>query len=338
MTNKIFVSICIPSYNRPVEIKRLLDSIDTKCINEVQVVICEDNAPKRFEVRRVVEDFIKNTIYKIKYIENIENLGHGKNLRECIKQADGEYIIFMGDDDMFIPEAFDVYLKFIKNHKNCGYILRSSRQLLKNGKFEYFKYYNDDKFFSPGFDAYIQVFLKSVFMSGFTIKRDLVKNYTIDCLDDTLLFQLYLAAEVCLKYPSAYCNTPFVQGVGDGISYFGTNEKEKQLYTPGVLVTNNINFINSFLRITATIDEYHNINSTDVIRHILSKYSFPLMYEARKSGIIRFNRHCDELRKMGLNSSIYYNIYYSALLLLGAKSCKSIVRIIKKIYGRRVEL
>jgi len=338
MLNHFIISICIPSYNRPKELKRLLDSVDTKHINEVQIVICEDNAPKRLEVGKVVELYSNQTNYDIKYVENPENLGHGKNLRECIKQADGEYVIFMGDDDMFIPDAFDDFFVFLKQHKNCGYILRSSRQLLGNNSYEYFKYFDDNKVFSPGIETYTQLFLKSVFMSGFTIKRDLVKDYSIDYLDDTLLFQLYLLAEVCLNYPAAYCNTPLVQGVGDGTSFFGTNEKERELYTPGVLVTNNVNFINGFIKISTFIDNKYNINSTEIIKTELSKYSYSLMWLARRLGRKQFREHCRVLRKMGLDGTIYFNIYYLGLLFFGEKFCKNVILMIKKILGRRIKL
>lgn len=338
MNEHFFVSICIPSYNRPKELRRLLGSIDTNRISEVQIVICEDKAPKRAKVRAVVDEFNKQSKYVVKYIENHENLGHGKNLRECIMQSNGKYIIFMGDDDMFIPEAFDDYFDYIKEHSDCGYILRSSRQLLEDGKFEYFKYYGENKVFKHGIEPYTQLFLKSVFISGFTIKRDLVKDYTIECLDDTLLFQLYLMAEVCLKYPSAYCNTPFVQGVGDGISFFGTNKKEKGLYSPGVLVSNNMNFIKAFLRITNFIDNKYHINSTDIIKTEMSKYSYSFMWMARSLGRKQFKEHIVELRKLGLDSSAYFNVYYFGLLFFGEKLCKTVILFIKKIIGRRINL
>lgn len=338
MIKKAFISVCIPSYNRPAELKRLLESFDSKNPDQVQIVICEDKAPKRMEVRGVVETFIQGTNYNVKYIENLENLGHGKNLRECIRQADGEFVIFMGDDDMFIPKVFDNYVDFLAKHIDCGYILRSSRQLLSDGNYEYFRYFKSDKLFSPGVETYTQLFLKSVFMSGFTIKRSLVKDYTIDNLDDTLLFQLYLLAEVCMKYPSAYCNTPIVQGVGDGTSFFGTNHKEKGLYTPGVLVTNNINFINGFFKITKYVDEKHGIDSTNIIKNELSKYSFPLMSYTRSAGIKHFKEHCQKLRNLGLDSTIYFNIYYVVLLIFGEKNCKNLILLIKRILGRRIAL
>ena len=338
MNNDFLISICIPSYNRPKELTRLLESIHNKNKQLVQIIICEDMAPKRQEVRLVVDNFKNSTSYNVKYSENIENLGHGGNFRECIKKADGEFIIFMGDDDMFIPETLDNYCLFLQENRHCGYILRSSRQLLKNGKYEYFRYFSEDKYFDPGVDAYIQLFLKSVFMSGFTIKRTLVKDINIDSLDDTLLFQLYLLAEVSLHYPTAYCNTPFVQGVGDGVSFFGTNEKEKELYTPGIMVTNNINFILGFFKITTFVDNKYKINTTEMIKTEMSKYSYSLMSMERNFGRKQFKEHIRKLRKMGLDKTIHFDLYYFGLLIFGDKFCRQIILLIKKVFKRRLKL
>ena len=338
MNNDFLISICIPSYNRPKELTRLLESIHNKHKQLVQIIICEDMAPKRQEIRLVVDNFKNSTSYNVKYSENIENLGHGGNFRECIKKADGEFIIFMGDDDMFIPETLDGYCLFLQENRHCGYILRSSRQLLKNGKYEYFRYFSEDKYFDPGVDTYIQLFLKSVFMSGFTIKRTLVKDINIDSLDDTLLFQLYLLAEVCLHYPTAYCNTPFVQGVGDGVSFFGTNEKEKELYTPGIMVTNNINFILGFFKITTFVDKKYKINTTEMIKTEMSKYSYSLMSMERNFGRKQFKEHSRKLRKIGLDKTIHFDLYYFGLLIFGDKFCRQIILLIKKVFKRRLKL
>jgi len=338
MNNSFLISICIPSYNRPKELSRLLNSIESTQKKKIQIVICEDQSPKRLEIRSVVENFQQNNAFNLKYSENVNNLGHGGNFRECIKNADGEYIVFMGDDDMFIPGKIDFYCNFIENNLDSGYILRSSRQLLQNGDYEYFKYYSSDKTFPPGIKTYTDFFLKSVFMSGFTIKRSLVENIKESSLDDTLLFQLYLMAEVCLNYPSSYCNTPIVQGVGEGISFFGTNEKEKEFYTPGQLVSNNINFIKGFLRIANFVDAKYNINSYEIIKLEMSKYSYPLMSNERGFGRKQFIKHCKALRKIGLDTSIYFNIYYVALLVFGDPICKRVIFLVKKIIGRRIRL
>ncbi len=340
MENKFFISICIPSYNRPSGLKRLLESIDSKRhINEIQIVICEDDAPKRAEVKTVVDEYKINSLYKVKYVENPINLGHGKNWRQCSNQADGEFLIYMGDDDDFIPNALDPFIDWIKDHRELGYILRAYRSINSNGKIEYFKYYGKDTFFEPGIKAYTEFFKKSMLMSGYTIKREYVHQFTEDSLDSTLYFQMYLAAEVCLKYPSAYCNIPIAQFIGDGISYFGTNEVEKNMFTPGVNAAGSLTCFYNVLKITNYIDEKYGFNSTEIINMESSKYSsYSTMSLYRQYGIKQYIASCRELRKIGLDSTIYFNLYYFALLFFGTKACNLVIMIIKKIIGRRLHL
>ena len=63
------ISVCVPSYNRPQELLRLLRTVDSDP-TETQIVICEDMAPKRLEVRGCVEQFKEETKYSVKYIED----------------------------------------------------------------------------------------------------------------------------------------------------------------------------------------------------------------------------------------------------------------------------
>ena len=334
MEEKKLISICIPSYNRPETLGRLLRSVDTKYTDKVQIVICEDKAPKRLEVRAVVEAFKAETKYDVKYVENEPNLGHGKNFRQCVKQADGEYVTYMGDDDVFEPGKLDGFIEWLDQNRQLGYVLRA----WVNGTQE-FNYYNCEKYFEPSIETYEDFYLKSVFMSGFTIKRDYAYVLpVVEELDDTLLYQLYMMAEVVMKYSSAYYPKIFVRDVGDGVSYFGKSETEKGKYEAGKLVTNNINFIRSFLKISNYIDKEHRIDSTSKIKLQLSKYSYPLMSYTRPYGKKTFKAHVEELRAIGLNQSVYFNVYYYSLFIMGKKSCDRFIQLLKKILGRRPQL
>jgi abequosyltransferase len=331
------ISICIPSYNRPNELKRLLESIDCE-ENQIEIIICEDNAPLREVVKSVVLNFKAQSKFDIKYFENTENLGHGGNFKECISKATGNFIMFMGDDDMFIPNELEGFIKFVKNNLQFGYFLRCSRQIIGPGKYEYFKYYSEKKVFQSGEKAFVELFLKSVFMSGFTIKRSLVSHIKTTLIDHTLLFQLYLLAHVTLKHSSIYYDIPFIQGVGDGTSFFGTNQKERSHYEPGKLVTNNLRFIEGFLEVTKLVDQEFDLNTTTKIRKELSKYSYPLLSFTRNEGLFQFLSHTLKLRNKGLATSIYFYIYFFALLFLGSNLCNAIVRGIKNKLGRRPSL
>lgn len=337
--NNPLISICIPSYNRPKELRRLLDSIDSSKNDEIEIVICEDKSPLREEVRTEVNDFINRSIYSVKYVENERNCGYDKNLRNLINNAKGEYVLFMGDDDMFIPYRLDGYINYVKMHRDCGYILRSYQNVYANGNVVEFKYFDSDKLFEASAETYINMFDKSVFISGFTIKRTYAKDVETDLFDGSLLYQMYLLTEICRKYPSGYYNTPITQAIEGGTPFFGNSESEKDLYDPGeVTVRNSINFMKWYCKlIDFSAEKYHD-DTNKRIKHNMSKYSYQFMCEQSGKGIKVFNGYVKELKRMGFGSSVYFYIYYIGLLLLGHKNCSSIIYCLKKIIGHRPRL
>jgi len=338
MQNKL-ISICIPSYNRPEELYRLLESIDCTQKEKLEIIICEDKSPKRDEINNIVHKFSGETKYEVKYFENEINLGYDKNIKELVRKSSGEFIVYMGDDDTFIPNAFDKLIKFLENNHKIGYILKSHQFIFKDGRVEKFRYFDGNQFFVAGENTYIELFRKSVFISGFTIKRDYVKNLLIDDFDGALLFQLYILAEVALKYECAYFDTPLTQAKEEGIPFFGNSESEKDLYTPGTItVENSLNFLKGFFKITSFIDKKYNLNSTTKIKTDMSKYFYPSLAIQREKGLKEFFRYVEELNKIGFNCTVYYYIYLVALTLFGKKICDSIIVNLKKILGKTPKL
>jgi len=338
--SKIKISICIPSYNRPETLRRLLNSIDAKIEPELEVVIYEDKSPKREEIRAVVEKFKKEKNYRTIYRENKTNLGFDKNLKELIRNARGEWIVFMGDDDDFAPQALDKLMVFLKRHPALGYVLKSHLAYEENRKAEKFRYYGATKFFEPGPNSYIALFRKSVFISGFIIRRELILPYLIDEFDGTLLFQLYLLAETTLKHPSAYFDEPLTRAYREGNRpFFGMAESEKKLYTPGAItIENSINFLKGFFKITQFIDQKHNLNSTSAIKKDMSKYFYPSLAIQRNKGIRIFWDYVKKLNQLGFNITFYYYLYVILLIIFGKRICDNGIRILKNILGKTPQL
>lgn len=334
------ISICILSYNRPHTLDRLLQSVDANEHEEVEIVVCEDKSPKREEVKNVVDTYKKNSPFSVVYCENEKNLGFDGNVRECIKRSSGSWVVFMGDDDAFIPGALQKLISFIRIHDELGYILRSYRMVYENGPTELFRYYSGNIFFDPGERSYFELFRKSVFISGFTIKRELAMPHLIDIFDGTLLFQLYLVAEVLLKYPSAYFDEPLTEQYERELSpFFGNSEAEKKLYTPGtVTVENSINFMTGFSKITEYVDKKYNLKSTAFIKKDISKYSYPILSIQRERGIKVFLSYVGKLNKLGFNVTPYYYIYVLSLVLFGKKFCDGAIKLIKSVLGRTPKL
>lgn len=337
-----FVSICIPAYDRPHTLIELLNSIDETLSNDIEVVICEDKSPNRDLIRDSINSFKKNGSLKIRYYENEENLGYDSNLRELIKESSGEYIIFMGDDDRFIKENLGIFIGFLKSNNQLGYILKSYIQNYQNGLKENFYYFGETTFFPKGIDSYKLLFRRSVLISGFCFKREYSLPFLISDFDGTLLFQLYLLAEICINHPSAYFHTPLtaISKHKRHKPMFGSSEKEKAFYTPGdITIENSINFMKGFFKISDFIDNKYKADSSAFFRTEISKYSYPVLAVQRKDGINNFIKYNKRLRKeIEINSTFYYYIYFIALIVFGEKFCDFVIISIKKILGKTPRL
>ena len=109
---KPLLSICIPTFNRYKELKRLINSIDKN--KDIELVIVDDGS--KDETANIFSEF--NHKFIIKYIYQI-NLGRAWALYKAINNANGDYTIIMDSDDYFTPNAISKIIKSIKkNEKN----------------------------------------------------------------------------------------------------------------------------------------------------------------------------------------------------------------------------
>ncbi len=341
MSARPFVSICILSYNRPDTLLRLLRTIDTTRTDEVEVVVCEDASPRQKEIRKVIADFKAGQSYRVLYSENEKNLGYDGTFCELVKQASGTWLVFMGDDDEFVPGAIDKVLGFLDQNPKLGYVLKSHYLIHDDQTKERFRYFGRSEFFDPGVSAYVELFRKSVFIAGFTIRREYAAPYLTDRFDGTMLIQLYLLAEVVLKYSSAYFDEPFTQqyashqhNVGDVMF-----DRKKNVFVPRKPTLDiSLNFLKSFALITDYVDKKYQLDSTDRIKKDMSKYFYPSLAVHRDAGLKFFFNYVSELSKLGFNASAYYYVYVVMLALLGKRTCDWGIRTIKKILGRTPRL
>lgn len=331
------ISICIPSYNRTRELYNLLSSIDCDPA-DVEVVICEDFAPRRPEVRALVSRFSESSAFTIRYFENRTNLGFDANLRQLVDCSNGKYIIFMGDDDLFVPGALNEFIAFLGGHQDTPYVLRSYITKHPDGSTEFFRYLPKSQFLKAGEATVAWLFKRSVSLSGFTILREQALEFRTADLDGSLLYQVYLMAQVCLRQDSIYCDIPFthaVQTFREGQQMFGNAEAEKKRFTPGIIShDNSLNFAKSYFEVTDYLDKQHCTNLTQLVRIDLSKYSYPFLSIQRKRGIFSFLEYAKRLEiEMGLGCTSYFYFYKWALVLIGERKCDRLIYIIKRIVG-----
>lgn len=341
MTSSPFISICILSYNRPETLSRLLGTIDTKKCEDVEIIVCEDFSPRRNEIAKVVDGFSRSSAFKTRYLENERNLGFDRTLSKLLESASGDWVIFMGDDDEFVPGALDKMWCFLRSNPGLGYVMKSHYLLHENRAPEKFRYFKKTTFFPKGKETYVNLFRRSVFIAGFTIRRKFSNSFITDQFDGTMLMQLYLLAEVTLRHPAAYFDEPFTQQYAShahNLKDVMFDRDNQKFISRRPTLDISLKFLKSFSEITSFIDQKYSIQSTSQIKRDMSKYFYPSLSVHRDAGRIVFLKYVKELNKLGFNVTAYYYIYVLLLLIFGRRLCDFGIYMIKRILGYTPQL
>ena len=106
----MLISICIPTYNRPKNLINCLNSLALQTNKNFEVCL-SDNCSKE-NIGKLIKPFQKKL--KIRFNKNKKNLGFALNLLKVSSIAKGDFIWFLGDDDLLVPKAIEKLTNNIK--------------------------------------------------------------------------------------------------------------------------------------------------------------------------------------------------------------------------------
>ncbi len=96
----MLISICIPVYKNLNFLKRLLDSINAQSCKDFEVIVSDDS--KEDTISHFCQTY--NANFSFRYYRNPRALGSPENWNEAIRQAKGEWVKLMHDDDWFADD------------------------------------------------------------------------------------------------------------------------------------------------------------------------------------------------------------------------------------------
>lgn len=126
------VSICIPTYEQPENLKKCLESIELQSFKNFEVIITDDS--KSDNLVSIVNAF-KNKI-NIKYYKNSPAKGSPENWNESLKYAKGKYIKILHHDDYFtFNDSLEKMVKLLDGNPKNKILFCSSKHV--NSDFKY---------------------------------------------------------------------------------------------------------------------------------------------------------------------------------------------------------
>lgn len=120
MSSNPFFSICIPTRNRPETLEYCLKTLLEQDLEDYEIIISDNSDGS--QTKALIETIPSS---KIKYYQQTTVLSMVDNFEFVIKQATGEYVICIGDDDGLVLNSLGYLKNFIDKYnakvvKCCG--------------------------------------------------------------------------------------------------------------------------------------------------------------------------------------------------------------------------
>lgn len=110
------VSVCIPTYNQTVYLKKSIDSVLMQSFKDIEIIISDDSTTS--EVKNYIESL--NTSIPIFYYHHSPSLGSPANWNFSVKKANGEYIKILHHDDYFTnKDSLEEFVYLLDNNPSA---------------------------------------------------------------------------------------------------------------------------------------------------------------------------------------------------------------------------
>lgn len=127
------VSVVMPTYNRTESIRESIESVLGQTFDDLELVIINDGGTD--EVEHIVGEFGSK---KIKYYK-CEHKGLAGALNEGLRRAEGRYVSYIDDDDIYYPSHVEQLLAALRSsNEDIGLVYSKSRLVkghYENGRF-----------------------------------------------------------------------------------------------------------------------------------------------------------------------------------------------------------
>ena len=97
------ISIGITTFKRPEKLNNCIRSIFNQTYQDYEIIIGNDDPNQKITSK--TNDLFSNS--KIRIINNEKNLGERDNMNNLLKNASGQYFIWLSDDDLLFPNFFE---------------------------------------------------------------------------------------------------------------------------------------------------------------------------------------------------------------------------------------
>lgn len=320
----MLVSIVILSYNRPQQVRRILENFIGVHSEEFCIIIKDDVSPLIGDIRNICSEFQDVLSIPVIFHENEKNMGYDSNLMDSFYITNTQYVYLLSDDDFIVGEQFLDVISELKKSNKAFYI----SSYVESGEINRVV---DSKCVLLELPT-AQLIYNSILFSGLIFDREKVCSLNLDkrFLSSCIYTQVYLT--VALNYEFSdykYINSGALVLGGDGENYFGKNEaaKNKSALQDRTSILSNLRY-QVFLR--KVILNLSSIYSEDILESFNKEYnkrliSYALRCKSNSKEIYR--EFVLLLREFGIHYDFFTGLFLRLVKFLPQNLCRYIYKL-----------
>lgn len=310
------LSIGITSYKRVNELVRCIESIQTKYVDDIEIVVSEDHSPLSAEIRRAVEKISVNSKYKIRFTTNPMNLGYDMNLGAIIQKCEGTYIFFMSDDDALYNNCLDEIIPILKKDTVYGVVWASFyNEKAKNIN----RIHKKSMKIGQGESNAAKYIYDSILFSGLIFRKEFIAGIDSSRFRNYNYFQVYLFLRMIYQYGGLYLKNPSVHCIEDGENAYGLSESSggNSILANRESVKSNLEFNKTLFRIIRIFDAEMDTHIMDSFAKQYSLHCYSGLSIARGEGVQYFKEYWHILSSLNIKLYPIAKCYYCILRVFG---------------------
>ena len=219
------IDILMATYNGEKYLGEQLDSIINQTYHNWNLLIRDDNSTDK--TLEIIQNYHKKD-KRIKILkDNKGNLGIVRNFEELLKSSESEFIMFSDQDDIWVENKLDMYLKMIEKIKNKGFMIHSDAILFDKNKSNILK----DTFISKkAINRGLENVFFNYFVQGATILISKeIKNFILPFPKEVYLHDRYIHLISELFFERIFVNKALIYYRQHGDNQIGAKNTIREL-------------------------------------------------------------------------------------------------------------
>ncbi len=107
------VTVLVPTFNRRRYLAGALASVVRQGYRNLQIIVINDGGE---DVSDIVNSFGDE---RLMFIDRKENRGKAHSLNEALSRAEGKYVAYLDDDDLYYPNHIKTLVDTLENNSIC---------------------------------------------------------------------------------------------------------------------------------------------------------------------------------------------------------------------------